>query len=190
MSFYGVKGAPTRTDRQIIHKECSEDVLVNKRWQLLVNLQSEACNGQDTTSWDSFFWVEFIRECVPDSEPNWRSLRYSDTITGSLPMSPILCTCRSQMIQTWQMEFHPDKYQVLRVTNKHPQNITQLDYILHGHTLSVVDDVKYLGLTVSSNLIWDTQIAKLQPRPTPPWQYWGGMFGCPLKPSNLPHTQP
>ena len=62
--------------------------------------------------------------------------------------------------QTWQMEFHPDKCQELRVTNKHPQNITQHDYILHGHTLSIVDDVKYLGLTVSSNLRWDTQIAK------------------------------
>ena len=62
--------------------------------------------------------------------------------------------------QTWQVEFHPDKCQVLRVTNKHPQNITPHDYILHGHTLSVVDDVKYLGLTVSSNLRWDTQIAK------------------------------
>ena len=62
--------------------------------------------------------------------------------------------------QTWQTEFHPDKCQVLRVTNKHHQNITQHDYILHGDTLSVVDDVKYLGLTVSSNLRWDTQIAK------------------------------
>ena len=69
MSFYGVKGAPTETDRQIIHKECSEDVRGNNRWQL-VNLQSEACNSQDTTSWDSFFWVEFIRECVPDSDAN------------------------------------------------------------------------------------------------------------------------
>ena len=62
--------------------------------------------------------------------------------------------------QTWQMEFHSDKCQVLRGTNKHPQNITQHDYILHGHTLSVVDDIKYLGLTVSSNLRWDAQIAK------------------------------
>ena len=69
MSFYGVKGGPTKTDRQIIHKECSEDVRGNKRW-LLVNLQSEACNSQDTTSWDSFFWVEFNRECVPDLDPN------------------------------------------------------------------------------------------------------------------------
>ena len=67
--FLWCQGAPTKTNRQIIHKDCSEDVLGNKRWQL-VNLQSEACNSQDTTSWDSSFWVEFIRECVPDSAPN------------------------------------------------------------------------------------------------------------------------
>ena len=44
--------------------------------------------------------------------------------------------------QTWHMEFHPDKCQVLRVTNKQPQNITSYDYTLHGLILSVVDDVK------------------------------------------------
>ena len=69
MSFYGVNGVPMKTDHQIMNKECSEDVHRNKRWQH-VNLQSEACHSQDTTSWDSFLWVEFIRECVPDSDPN------------------------------------------------------------------------------------------------------------------------
>ena len=52
-----------KTDCQIINKECSED----ERWQL-INVQSEACNSQDATSWNTFFWVEFIRECVSDSE--------------------------------------------------------------------------------------------------------------------------
>ena len=53
-----------KTDCQMINKECSEDVHGNKRWQL-INLQSEACNSQDT-----FFWVELIKEHVPDSDPN------------------------------------------------------------------------------------------------------------------------
>ena len=62
MSVYCVKGVPPKTDRQIINKECSQDVHGNNRWQL-INLKSKACNRQDTTSWDSFFWVEFIRVC-------------------------------------------------------------------------------------------------------------------------------
>ena len=49
---------------------------------------------------------------------------------------------------------------MLWVTNKQTQNGTTHDYILHGHILSVVDDVRYLGLTVLSKLMWDTQIAK------------------------------
>ena len=40
-------------------------------------------------------------------------------------------------------------------TPKHHPN----DFVLHGHTLGVVDDVKYHGLTVTSNPRQDTQIA-------------------------------
>ena len=62
--------------------------------------------------------------------------------------------------RTWQMEFHPDKCQVLRVTNKKSANIITYDYILHGQTLSVVSEVKYLGLTLSDDLKWDKHIGK------------------------------
>ena len=62
--------------------------------------------------------------------------------------------------RTWQMEFHPDKCQVLRVTNKKSANIITHDYILHGQTLSVVSEVKYLGLTLSDDLKWDKHIGK------------------------------
>ena len=60
MSFYGVQRASSKTDRQVIDKECFEDVLGNTRGQL-VNLQSKACHSQDTASWNTFLWVEFIR---------------------------------------------------------------------------------------------------------------------------------
>ena len=52
------------------------------------------------------------------------------------------------------------KCQVLRVTNKKSANIISHDYILHGQTLSVVSEVKYLGLTLSDNLKWDKHIDK------------------------------
>ena len=62
--------------------------------------------------------------------------------------------------RTWQMEFHPDKCQVLHVTNKKSANIITHDYILHGQTLTVVSEVKYLGLTLSDDLKWDKHIGK------------------------------
>ena len=46
-----------------------QEVHGNERWQL-INLQSKTCKSQDTTSWNTFFLVEFIRECVSDSDPN------------------------------------------------------------------------------------------------------------------------
>ena len=35
MSLNGVQGAATKTDRQVINKECSEDIPGDTRWQLI-----------------------------------------------------------------------------------------------------------------------------------------------------------
>lgn len=46
----------------------------------------------------------------------------------------------------WQMEFHPSKCQLLRVTNKR-KPVTN-SYNIRGHKLDVVDSAKYLGVTI------------------------------------------
>ena len=56
---------PRKTDHQVIDKECFEDVHGNTRGQL-INLQSKTCHSQDTASWNTFLWVEFVRECCPN----------------------------------------------------------------------------------------------------------------------------
>ena len=61
MSLYGVHGAPTKTDCQVIHEQCSEDVPGNTWWQL-IDLQSKACHSKDTTSCNTFLWVDFVSE--------------------------------------------------------------------------------------------------------------------------------
>ena len=67
MSLYGVQKASSKTDRQVIDKECFEDVRGNTRDQL-IDLQSKTCHSQDTTSWNTFLWVEFVRECCRNSD--------------------------------------------------------------------------------------------------------------------------
>ena len=67
MSLYGVQRASSKTDRQVIDKECFEDVLGNTRRQL-INLQSKTFHSQDTASCNTFLWVEFVRDCCPNSD--------------------------------------------------------------------------------------------------------------------------
>ena len=61
----------------------------------------------------------------------------------------------------WQMEFHPGKCQVLRVTTKRKVNVVEASYSLRGHTLEVVDNARYLGVTVSGDLKWNRHITKV-----------------------------
>ena len=69
--------------------------------------------------------------------------------------------------RTRQIEFHPGKCQVLCVTSKKSASIITHGYILHGQTLSIVSEVKYLGLTLSDHLKWDKHIGKCKCHPKP-----------------------
>ena len=58
--------------------------------------------------------------------------------------------------QQWQMQFNPDKCEVLTITKK--RKPLHHDYTIHGHILQHVDSTKYLGLNISKNLSWKTHI--------------------------------
>jgi hypothetical protein len=53
----------------------------------------------------------------------------------------------------WKMEFHPSKFQLLRITNKHRPNVSV--YNIHGHNLEVIDSAKYLDVTIHKSLRWN-----------------------------------
>ena len=59
-------------------------------------------------------------------------------------------------LQIWEaankMEFHPDKCQVLQITNKNSPIRT--NYKIHNTNLSHIDSAKYLGVTIDSSLSW------------------------------------
>ena len=56
----------------------------------------------------------------------------------------------------WQMSFHPDKCEVIYITTKKKPIIHK--YTLHGHTLSSVPQIKYLGVNISQDLKWNSHI--------------------------------
>ena len=58
--------------------------------------------------------------------------------------------------QTWDMEFNPDNCQVLYFTRARQPLLSQ--YTLHDQVLEIVDNAKYLGVTISQDLNWDKHI--------------------------------
>ena len=56
----------------------------------------------------------------------------------------------------WQMDFNPDKCEVLRVTLKRKPIVS--NYNIHGKVLQTVPAAKYLGVTIDSKLDFNTHI--------------------------------
>ena len=57
--------------------------------------------------------------------------------------------------ETWQMKFHPHKCTVIRIsTNK--KRILKTNYHIHSHSLEVVDNSNYLGVTISKPHLEET----------------------------------
>ena len=55
----------------------------------------------------------------------------------------------------WGMRFQPVKCNMKQLTKKHSNKI-QASYTLEGTVLENVDNIKYLGVTITSDLTWNT----------------------------------
>ena len=58
----------------------------------------------------------------------------------------------------WGIRFQPVKCNMMQLTRKHLNKI-QTFYNLEGTTLENVDNIKYLGVTITNDLKWNTQIS-------------------------------
>ena len=59
----------------------------------------------------------------------------------------------------WDMEFNPSKCRVSHITRS--KNLIPTQYTLHNCILESVSLAKYLGVDISSDISWDTQINRI-----------------------------
>ena len=73
----------------------------------------------------------------------------------------------AQWEQLWKKAFHPDKCNVLTISRNTTPVKFNYRYCLHGHVLESVDKAKYMGVTISEDLKWESHInnicGKLKP---------------------------
>ena len=60
----------------------------------------------------------------------------------------------------WGMTFQSVKCNMMQLTRKH-SNENQASYTLEGMVLENVDNIKYLGLTITCDLRWNTHISAI-----------------------------
>ena len=56
------------------------------------------------------------------------------------------------------MEFDPSKCNVIRIMLNKQRKVLTASYFLHGQTLETTNAIKYLGITISSDLSWSTHV--------------------------------
>ena len=60
----------------------------------------------------------------------------------------------------WGMGFQPVKYNIMQITRKRIKKINA-SYNLEGTVLDTVENIKYLGITITNDLKWNTHVCNI-----------------------------
>ena len=103
-----------------------------------------------------------INDIMSDTESEIKL--FADDCVGYREIKDIVDTLKLQKdidrlgiwARQWGMRFQPVKYNMMQLTKKH--NKIQASYALEGSVLENVESIKYLGVTITSDLKWNSHI--------------------------------
>ena len=78
-----------------------------------------------------------------------------DTLKLQKDIDQVGCWARK-----WGMRFQPVKYNMMQITRKRIKKI-HASYTLEGTVLENVENIKYLGITITNNLRWNTHVSNV-----------------------------
>ena len=162
LDFYGITG---------LTKRWVADFLDGRSQRVVV--EGEASEPRSVTSGvpqgsviGPLLFLIFIND-IPDGLSSQIRLFADDTIIYRPISSPDDTIALQEDItkldkwsNDWQMEFHPHKCYVLHITRSRKPQITK--YFLYKQELKAVPNTKYLGVTVSADLRWNTHISNIR----------------------------
>ena len=138
----------------------SQQVVVEGKFSTEVKVTSGVPQGSVLGPLLFLIFINDLPECVKHSTTRLFAddcvlyRRISTASDASLLQDDL--TALQEWENTWLMEFHPSKCQVVNVTNKQKPIISS--YTIHNEVLESVRSAKYLGLHVDAKLNFNTHI--------------------------------
>ena len=160
LDYYGVRGTTQRWIASFLHYR-QQKVVLDGEFSTAADVSSGVPQG---TVLGPLLFLIFIND-LPDRVKSSVRLFADDCIvyrhircqTDALALQQDLDRLQDWE-STWLMEFHPEKCQLVRVTNKRKPILAE--YNIHGKTLANARTAKYLGVEIDNQLKWSTHISK------------------------------
>ena len=160
LHYYGIRGKPLEWIKDFLQGRTQQVTLEGSKSDT-VSVTSGVPQGTVLGPLLFLVFINDLPECVSSSIRLYADdallYRPINTIADTEALHQDLCNVQ-KWEHKWLMSFNADKCEVLRITNKRNNITATTPYSIHGKALRIVDEAKYLGITIHRSLTWKPHI--------------------------------